>query len=73
MGISVDDWLVLYVHSLASILEGIETFLVVTFGRTDAGDHVGIGVSSKAVLQNAGQLAITIGDELRLFSLHCQS
>jgi hypothetical protein len=53
--ISVDNRRILDVHGLAGVLEGVETLFVVEFCGTDAGDHVGVGVTPEAVLEDAGE------------------
>lgn len=64
MRISVYYRLILNVHCLASVLEGIETFLIIALGWTYASDHVSIGVATQTILQNTSQLAIPVCDKL---------
>jgi len=64
--VAVDYWFVLDVHGLAGVLDGVETLLIVGLAGTDAGNHVGVGVAAEAVLQDAGEFGVAVGDELRL-------
>ena len=73
MRVSIDDWLIFYVHSFACIFQSIKTFLVIRLSRTDASYHICIWISTKTILKNSGQFWVSVSDELRLFFINSQS
>ena len=54
--VPIDDGGVFDVHGFAGVLERVQAFLIVAFGRRNAGNHVGIGVATQTVLQDASEL-----------------
>lgn len=71
MRISVYHGLVLYIHSLARVLERIEALLIIGLSGTDTGNHIGIGVPAQAILKDSSKLRVPIRDKLRLFLFNC--
>ena len=62
--IPIDNRLILYLHSSASIYHSIKRFVLVAGGWTNTSDHKGIRVTSKRILQDPSQFRVSVRNML---------
>lgn len=60
VGISVYDRLIFYIARPACVFNRAETLFIVAVTRANTSDHGGARVAAKTVLEDTGQLAITV-------------
>jgi hypothetical protein len=72
LGILIDSRLILDHFSTRSVSEGGQSLLIIVISWRNGSNHNGFSVTSKRILEETGELAVSVWDMLRLALYQCR-